>query len=394
MLQVLVQLNLRRIQLNKVLIITILCLLNSGLFSNTISWLKIPETTFIVGEKDFVLQPLEYGAEDDELTGDNRPDKYIFWGHEVKVDEYYISEYEISVTKFKEFVDATRYKYEFYDKYKKHFWDKFNSDNQPIIYLSIFDIHAYTQYLSLKYNQNIRIATEAEWELAAKGYTENRYPWGTDFKVIIEDKSKSSRDKNSIYGYEEDISPFGVKGMFGAKAALLDVFSYDYFCRSSYLNPLNIEGTKNFVTTRGGGDYATDDGFGILLKGKSKFSQRTVSTIRLVKTDKKTIFNEGEADEVMYDQKIASIKFKSISLLKKPYEESEIIQTVGSTDKFFILFRSTKLSIFNGQEGYWYWGAIELLEGKYNSKNAYMGWVHGSQILLTDEKWFKVKQFP
>jgi hypothetical protein len=366
--------------LNKSLII-LLSFFSFSLFGQGINWKSVPGEKFILGETGLTLERSGYGdLGPGETAESDREDKYLYWGHEVVLDDFEMSEYEITVWQFRNFINETNYKYSFYLERNKHIWDLFEDDDQGIQYISFFDMLAYTQYLSLKTGENIRLCTEAEWELATKGNTQNRYPWGSDFKYVVDPNYKikdlNRRSFNSIYLFEEDVSLYGIKGMFGGVATTLDVYSEDYFTRSAYYNPLNLEGSKAFLTLRGGADYVYDnEGLGILRKRKHEFAGRGSGQIRLVKTREETIFNKGQIDEATLQLGVASAEFNKVEVYKHPTLDSDVIEILERTEGVFTLYKTTKKEILYEQDDYWYFVAVDRTQNGKKLSETYLGWV-------------------
>lgn len=54
----------------------------------------------------------------------------------------------------------------------------FNVPSQPVVGVCWFEARAYCRWLSAQTGQSFRLPTEAEWEAAARGQENRRYPWG------------------------------------------------------------------------------------------------------------------------------------------------------------------------------------------------------------------------
>lgn len=112
-----------------------------------INWVKIPAGEFLMGDN----------------FGEGEADESPL--HEVYLDEYYISRYEISWGHYAVFLKETGRS------------DRLGGD-YPANDMTWHDAVAFCEWLSQKTGENINLPTEAQWEKAARGNHLYRYPWG------------------------------------------------------------------------------------------------------------------------------------------------------------------------------------------------------------------------
>ena len=111
--------------------------------------------------------------------------------------DYFIGKYPVTVAQFKHFVADSGYqteaeqavgvfvlvnnKWEISDtaSWKSPGFEQ--SDEHPVVEVSWNDAQAYCKWLSKKSGDQVSLPTEAQWEFAARGPENRKYPWGNAF---------------------------------------------------------------------------------------------------------------------------------------------------------------------------------------------------------------------
>lgn len=103
----------------------------------------------------------EYTIGDEDLEW-SRP------AHRVLLSPYWIGKYPVTNRQYAGFLEASP------DQPRPESWDnpRFNQPEQPVVGVSWHEAFAYCRWASLS------LPSEAQWEAAARGTDERRYPWG------------------------------------------------------------------------------------------------------------------------------------------------------------------------------------------------------------------------
>jgi len=200
-----------------------------------IEWVKIPAGEFLMGDNF-------YEGDSDELPV-----------HAVYLDEYYISKCEITYRQYNAYRKDT-------DQPEIPTTMRVNSPFLPITNVSWNDAVQFCRWLSSKTGQNIQLPTEAQWEKAARGTGQLRFPWGNSpadcGKAAMYGCGMHSEMPSSFYEtgkYVEGQSPYGVFEMAGnAIEWVRDWYDPNYYNHSPQDNPTG-PGSGIYRVARGGG---------------------------------------------------------------------------------------------------------------------------------------------
>jgi len=142
-----------------------------------------------------------------------------------------MSKYLITYRQFQTFMDSGEYE-------QSQWWDDFPSnyrpdplieqsnpyDNHPRDRVSWYQAVAFTRWLTAKWRQaglleegvEIRLPTEQEWEYAARGTDERKYPYPGEFDATKGNTVETGIGQSSAVGiFPDGASPFGVLDMSG-----------------------------------------------------------------------------------------------------------------------------------------------------------------------------------
>lgn len=145
------------------------------------------------------------GSDDKDEQAQEREKKQ----HEVKLPEYWIAKYPVTVAQYRSFVENSRYKTNDEDALQ-------GSLNHPVVYVTWYDALEYTRWLDVELQNiakekvtasekhpvwkglaegklQVTLPSEAEWEKAARGTDGRIYPWGDEF-----DPEKANTDPTGI----------------------------------------------------------------------------------------------------------------------------------------------------------------------------------------------------
>ncbi len=205
-----------------------------------IDWINIPAGSFKMGDN------FNEGESDETPV------------HNVYLDRFYISKYEITHEQFicflngigadqdgsyngKELIDmddidcAIGYDGKFYFEGSS----SAETIRTPVIEVTWHGANEFCEWLAEKTGENILLPTEAQWEKAARGTDQRRYPWGNSNP----NNNRANYNHNvgkvkPVGSYPAGVSPYGVHDMAGNVWELCkDWYDANYYSYSPSDNP-------------------------------------------------------------------------------------------------------------------------------------------------------------
>jgi formylglycine-generating enzyme required for sulfatase activity len=128
------------------------------------------------------------------------------------VEDFYIAETEVTNAQYAEFVKATNHRAP--AGWKNNDFPE-GAGDFPVTGVSFADAEAFCKWLETKINLPVRLPTEAEWELAARGRENNKYPWGNDWDAKAAASSETGGKVSAVKSFPLNRSPFGAFDMAG-----------------------------------------------------------------------------------------------------------------------------------------------------------------------------------
>ncbi len=176
--------------------------------------------------------------------------------HEVYLDVYYIDKFEVTNGRYLEFVRATGHRPPQNVKDpSRNLWQggliPESIADRPVINVDWFDADAYCKWAGK------HLPTEAEWEKAARGTDDRRFPWGnvepTHKHLNYNQRWQGEKTLMPVGSYAAGKSPFGAYDMAGnVWEWVADWYDPLYYEQSPERNPKGPElGTHKVLRSSG-----------------------------------------------------------------------------------------------------------------------------------------------
>jgi formylglycine-generating enzyme required for sulfatase activity len=166
--------------------------------------------------------------------------------HQVTLDAYWIDQTEVTVGMYRACVDAgvcAEPEKTSSETHSSYFYSN-TYDDYPVIYVTWFDADDYCSWVGG------RLPTEAEWEKAARGDKQIKYPWGNATATNqYANYGNNIGDVDQVGSYPMGASPYGLLDMAGnAYEWVFDVYDSGYYDDSPSFNPTGpSSGTKHVL---------------------------------------------------------------------------------------------------------------------------------------------------
>jgi formylglycine-generating enzyme required for sulfatase activity len=189
--------------------------------------------------------------------------------HTVDLDAYYIGKFEVTNGDWKKFMNDPGYddpkfwpggrpvpkdQSPYWTQANNHGGATPNSDNYPVIGVNWDAATAYCNWLSAKTGKKYRLPTEAEWEKAARGTDQRKFPWGNTIDhsyakftstpnfVTVEAVGYYDGSKRGEVQTHNGASPYGAMDMAGnVMEWCSDWYQRNYYASSPKKNPKGPE---------------------------------------------------------------------------------------------------------------------------------------------------------
>ncbi len=239
-----------------------------------------PGETLNEGFGDFVLVPAgPFLMGDNHAEGD--PDEVPV--HEVRLDSFYMARDKVTNADYARFMSDGGYEsseyweaggFREYGQAPRH-WTREEyhgggtqgGNDFPVVGVSWFEASAYCSWVSRETGATYRLPTEAEWEKAARGTDQRRFPWGEEIDgsyanyEFSGDPYEPGLTPVGFYDGEQhdgfqtslNVSPYGVREMTGnVWEWCADWYDGDFYHVSPTSNPTGPESGSSRIL-RGGG---------------------------------------------------------------------------------------------------------------------------------------------
>jgi formylglycine-generating enzyme required for sulfatase activity len=131
----------------------------------------------------------------------------------VHVDSFYMAKYPITNAQFAVYVKERGRPQRWHSRFEE---PPFNHPLQPVFDLLWYDAMKFCEWITEKTGRLVTLPTDAQWQRAAQGDDNRRFPWGDTWDVTYCNTGSSDiRHTTPVTQYPQGASPYGVMDMVG-----------------------------------------------------------------------------------------------------------------------------------------------------------------------------------
>ncbi len=206
--------------------------------------------------------------------------------HRVELSGYWIGVYAVSNAQYGRFVKATGHRVPEQADYGEAVWRDGGFPkaraHHPVVCVSWEDARAYAQW------SGCELATEAQWERAARGPLGLKYPWGEEWDAARcrNGENRGTEETAAVHGYPRGASGTGTYNQAGnVWEWCRDWYDGEYYKHSPARDPEGPSG-GSYRVRRGGGWWHDDPALfrGAYRYGDDPGYRRGLQGFRLVRT--------------------------------------------------------------------------------------------------------------
>ncbi len=150
--------------------------------------------------------------------------------HTVRLSEFYIDKYEVTVGQYRQFVRATGAAFPDWEEVARYA----QTDQHPMVNVSWYDAMAYAKWARKT------LPTEAQWEYAARGGLKRKvYPWGNEALDVTKANYEDSGTGKTVTVGSYPPNGYGLHDMVGnVWEWCIDEYIADFYGTSPDKNPV------------------------------------------------------------------------------------------------------------------------------------------------------------
>jgi formylglycine-generating enzyme required for sulfatase activity len=163
--------------------------------------------------------------------------------HPVYLDTFYIDKYEVTQARYRECIEAGGCATDYGKLLNTPIWDQ-----HPMMDITWYDAQEYCEW------RGGSLPSEAQWEKAARGTDERKFPWGNEPVTCERVRyGECGWMTDPVGSHPAGASPYGAEDMAGnVWEFVYDWYQQDYYEHSLYENPTGPEAETGYKSERGG----------------------------------------------------------------------------------------------------------------------------------------------